>query len=186
VIGESDPGSLASSRTKSLLYQHVILVYDMADITRVSNEDEFIQAIVPNDDLELTDEGASELWRVWEFRYSNGAEDDVLVALPGWFAREEFDRSWPYFFAKVEHDDPDKGAILFKDARLINVNVVENAIWDDVTISETVETLDISDENEHIDEKGKVWTPRSLMSIYGMVDESETGGSGLTDIASQQ
>lgn len=140
----------------------------MADTTVVSSRDEFVQDIVSNEDLDLTDDGAKELWRIWKFRYDNGAVDDVLVALPGWFSREEFDRNRPYFFAKIEHDDPDSGAILFSDARLINVNVIENGIWDDVTISKTLDVLDVSQGNDYIDEKGKVWTPRSLMEIYEM------------------
>lgn len=150
----------------------------MADTTVVGNQDEFVQEIVSIEDLELTEAGAEELWRVWEFRYENGATDDVLVALPGWFAQDEFDKRFPYFFASIEYDNEEKGAVLFSDARLIDVNVVENAIWDDVTISETVEVLDISDQNDHIDEKGKIWIPRSLMYIFEMND----GQTDLTDM----
>lgn len=153
----------------------------MADVTEVGSQDEFVQEIVSVEDLNLSDAGAEELWRVWKFRYENGAEDDVLVALPSWFAQDEFDKNRPYFFAQIEHDDPDSGAILFKDARLIDINVVENEIWDEVTISETLEVLDISDENDYIDEKGKIWTPRSLMYIFEM--DVDASGDGLTDIS---
>lgn len=157
----------------------------MADITTVGSQDEFVQSIVQEDDLELSDDGARELWRIWQFRYDNGAEDDVLVALPGWFAQDEFGKRRPYFFASIEHDDPDSGAILFSDARLIDVNVVENGIWDQVTVSEALSVLDISDDDDYIDEAGKVWCPRSLMYIFEMEsgDEESDGSSGLTDIA---
>lgn len=140
----------------------------MADITSVSNQDEFVQEITQIEDLDITDDGSRELWRVWEFRYENGATDDVLVALPPWFAQDEFDKRRPFFFAQIEHDDEDSGAILFKDARLIDINIIENEIWDEVTITDTLEVLDVSDENDYIDETGKVWTPRSLMYIFEM------------------
>lgn len=155
----------------------------MADITTIGTEDEFVQATVSDEDLDLTDDGASELWDLWTFRYENGATDDVLVALPGWFAREEFDKSRPYFFAQIEYDDPDSGAILFSDARLIDVNVIENEIWDDVTISESLSVLDMTDD-DYIDERGKVWVPRSLMRIFEIVgDDDGNRNNTLTGIA---
>lgn len=156
----------------------------MADITTVDSKDDFVQEIVSDEDLDITDDGAAELWRVWQYRYNNGAEDDVLVALPGWFAQDEFGKNRPYFFAKVERDEDDSGAVLFKDARLIDVNIIENGIWDEVTITETLTLLDVTGDNDYIDEKGKVWTPRSLMSIFAIADDdSESSGSGITDIA---
>lgn len=153
----------------------------MADVTVVSSEDEFVQEIVSDEDLSLTDDGARELWRIWTFRRDNGATDDVLVALPEWFAQEEFDRNRPYFFAQIEHDDPDKGAVLFSDSRVIDINVVENEIWDRVTITEALEVLDQT-HTDHIDEQGKVWTPRSLMHVFRIEDDGN--GGGLADTAS--
>src|SRR6056297_667653 len=123
----------------------------MAETTNVSSCDEFVQKSVADDDLDLTDDGAAELWRVWTERYENGAKDDVLVALPSWFAQDEFGRNRPYFFASIEHDDPDKGAIVFTDARQIDINVIENEIWDKVTMTETLDVLDISDDDDYID-----------------------------------
>lgn len=155
----------------------------MADITTVASQDEFVQAIVSDDDLSLTDDGAAELWRVWQYRYENGAHDDVLVALPDWFAQEEFGRNRPYFFAKIERDEDDSGAVLFKDARLIDINVIENEIWDDVTVSETLTLLDVTGDNEYIDEKGKDWIPRSLMRVFEMDGDEDEQGTGITDIA---
>jgi len=157
----------------------------MADTTTVRTEDEFVQEIVSTDDLNLSDEGAAELWRIWKFRYENGATDDVLVALPEWFAQDEFDRNRPYFFASIEHDDPEKGAILFSDARQININIVENQVWDDVTMTEALEVLDISDDDDYIDEQGKVWSPRSLIHIFRMGDDDGDSG-GLTGVAGNE
>lgn len=160
----------------------------MAETTTVSMKDEFVQEIVSDDDYDMTDEGAAELWRIWTERYENGAQDDVLVAIPPWFAQDEFGRNRPYFFAQIEYDDPDKGAILFTDARQVNINVIENQIWDNVTMTQTLDVLDVSDENDHIDEQGKVWTPRSLMRIFERtetreVTEKEPGG--LADVAAE-
>lgn len=155
----------------------------MAETIQVSSADEFVQEAVPIEDIDLTDDGAEELWRIWTERYENGAEDDVCVALPSWFADKEFGKERPYLFAQIEYDDPDSGAILFSDARLINTNIVENGVWDHVTMTETLDVLDVSDDNDHIDEQGKVWIPRSLMHIFERTDETSGGSTSFTDIA---
>lgn len=142
----------------------------MVDTKTVSGRREFVDAIETNEDLRLSKDGAEELWRVWTFRHENGATDDVLVGVPEWFADNEIGMKRPFFFASVEHDDPDKGAVLFSDARLVDISIIENQVWDDVTVTETLETLDISDEDDYIDEKGKIWIPRSLMSIFERED----------------
>lgn len=158
----------------------------MAETIPVATEDEFVQEIASISDLDLSDGGAHELWSVWTERYDNGAEDDVLVALPSWFAQDEFGRNRPYFFASIEHDDPDKGAILFTDARQIDINVIENQIWSRVTMTETLDVLDISDGNEYIDETGKVWSPRSLIYVFERTkqrDVQDFNEGGLADTA---
>jgi hypothetical protein len=139
----------------------------MVDTTVVNSEQEFVEAIVANDDLDLTDSGAEELWRIWTYRYENGATDDVLVALPRWLAKDNFGREWPCFFGTVEYDEDEKDAVLFTDARLIDINVVVNEIWDDVTITEALETVDLTDDEDFpMDEKGEIWSPRSYMAVY--------------------
>jgi len=43
--------------------------------------------------------------------------------------------------------------------------------------------LDVTDDSEYIDEKGKVWTPRSLMEIFERVEQRDVrdfDDSGLT------
>lgn len=138
----------------------------MVDTKTVSGRREFVDAIETNEDLRLSSDGAEELWRVWSFRYGNGATDDVLVGLPDWFAENEVGKKRPFFFASIEHDDSDKGAVLFSDARLVDPSIIENQVWDDVTVTETLELLDISDEDDYIDEPGKIWVPRSLMEVF--------------------
>lgn len=150
----------------------------MANTIEITNEDEFIREVVPIEDLDLSDDGARELWKIWTERYENGADEDVLVALPSWFAQNEFGNNRPYFFAKIEHDDPNSGAILFSDARQIDINVIENGIWDRVTMTDALSVLDVTDDNEYIDESGKVWTPRSLMHIFERVEQTDVKDFG--------
>jgi hypothetical protein len=78
----------------------------------------------------------------------------------------------------VEFDNSEKKAVLFDDVRMIDVNVVENPIWDDVTLTETLTVLDITDTNDYVDEQGKIWIPRSLMTVLKRTEE--TGDSNLT------
>lgn len=141
----------------------------MAETTVVGSEQEFVQALltselVEKNWLDVTDDGARELWRIWADR-RDGIEnpEDYLVAVPSWFAEDEFGKRHPYLFADIEYDSEDSGAILFGNARHVDVNVVENGIWDDMTMSDTVEIVD--QRSEHIDELGKVWIPRSLLMI---------------------
>lgn len=145
----------------------------MAEITEVSREDEFVEAITTDDKLDITPSGAEELWRIWTYRYENGAEDDYLIGVSGWFADKDFNKRWPLLFADIEYDsdehpdNEDKAAILFKDARLIDINIVENEIWDDVSMSETLEVIDQTEREDFAtEERGHVWIPRSQMTIY--------------------
>lgn len=137
----------------------------MGDRVPVSSRDAFVADVAGNDDNQLDDDAASELYDIWQFRMENSS-DDVLVLVPGWFAGNEFGKRRPAFFANVEHDDPSKGAVLFADARMVDVSVLENQVWDRVSISETLEMIDISDDDDYIDDAGKIWIPRSLMEIY--------------------
>jgi hypothetical protein len=139
----------------------------MAETVTVSDEHEFVEHVVSNEDLEITDAGAAELWRLWTYRYENGATDDVLVCLQAWLAEKSFNKRWPCFFGSIEYDNPEKGAVLFDDARLIDINIVENEIWDEVTISEALELVDQTEKDEYpMDEKGEIWCPRSQMTVY--------------------
>ena len=155
----------------------------MADTITVTDGDTFASKVVEIEDLNLDLDSAEELWNIWTKRYENGADEDVLVALPAWFAQKELDKNWPYFFAKIEHDDPEKGAILFDSARLVDVNVIGNCIFDQVTMTDALEVLDISDDDDYIDERGKIWAPRSQMYIFERKDEFDPEPGGLADTA---
>jgi hypothetical protein len=69
------------------------------------------------------------------------------------------------FFARIEYDNTDKKAILFSEATAIDISILEGGYWDQVTMSESTEVIDISIESDHIDDAGKIWCPRSLITI---------------------
>lgn len=137
----------------------------MGETIRVSSRDELVEHVASDNENRLDEDAVRELYDVWEFRASNDSSD-VLVTVPGWFASNEFDARRPVFFAQVEHDDQSKKAILFSEGRLIDVSVLDNQIWEQVTISDALEELDISNDNDFVDEAGKIWIPRSLVSVY--------------------
>lgn len=137
----------------------------MGEKIKIGSREDLIDAVAGDNDNRLDEDAVGELYDIWAFRAGNGSPG-VLVTVPGWFSSNEFDNRRPAFFAEVEHDDDSKGAILFSEGRLVDVSIIENGIWDQVTISETLEMLDISDENDYIDEPGKIWIPRSLSTVY--------------------
>lgn len=136
----------------------------------VSSEAEFVEAISEDAYYALEEGPASELWDIWQFRAANGSPG-VLVTIPSWLSSDEFDIRRPLIFAQVEYDDPDKGAILYSSASLVDVSIVDNEVWDDVTVTETLEQLDISDTNDYVEDPGKIWLPRSKTTVYELEDE---------------
>lgn len=145
----------------------------------VDSEDALTRELVSSQiDADITTAGAATLWDIWSTRRDSGVTDNVLIVLPPWYAEEELDRRWPYLFGRVEFDNSDKKAVLFDDVRMIDVNIVENPVWDDVTLTETLTVLDITDSNDYVDEQGKIWIPRSLMTVFERTEE--TGDSNLT------
>lgn len=145
----------------------------------VDSEDALTRELVSDQiDADITTAGAETLWDIWSARRDSGVTDNVLIVLPPWYAAEELDRRWPYLFGRVEFDNSEKKAVLFDDVRMIDVNIVENPVWDDVTLTETLTVLDITDTNDYIDEQGKIWIPRSLMTVFERTED--TGDSNLT------
>lgn len=118
----------------------------------------------------ISKQGIDELWDIWEYRYRNGSYD-YLIFVPEWLPENEFGQRWPYMFAEVEYDDDSKGAVLFRDVRLIDPSIVENQVWTQVSLSDTLERLDISGDSDHIDDPGKVWIARSLFTAFEMGDD---------------
>lgn len=137
----------------------------MSTAEAVTGEDNLVELLGDNDDLNLQEGSIREVWDIWQTRNENG-QAGVLVSVPDWFAGEEFGARRPLLFAQIEHDDPEKGAVLFSSTFMLDISIVENEVWEQVTLTETLDQLDMSDDNEYIDEPGLVWIPRSLMSVY--------------------
>lgn len=132
--------------------------------------DAFVSAITgieEHDEPVLTPSQAEQLWDVWEFRTENGSEQSILY-VPGWFTENEFEKRRPFLFVTVEYDNEDKNAVLFSDAWFVDISIIENEVWNDdsVTIDHTLERLDISEDDDYIDEEGKTWVPRSLCTHF--------------------
>jgi len=144
---------------------------------QVSGRLEFIDAVMEarlgkdkSNPLPISKEGAEELWKMWEYRHRNGADEDYLIFVPKWLADNDFGQQWPYMFAGIEYDDESKGSVLFRDIRLIDPSVIENGMWSEFSLSEATEVLDVSKENDYVDEPGKMWIARSQFAAFEMVD----------------
>lgn len=137
----------------------------------VSGRREFIDEVSERD-LPISKEGADELWSIWEYRHRHGADEDYLIFIPKWMAESDFERQWPYLFAAVEYDDESKGAVLFRDARMISPSIVENQVWSEVSISDVLERVDLSD-TDFVDEPGKTWISREHSTVFEMGDDDE-------------
>ncbi|WP_153952896.1 hypothetical protein [Halosegnis longus] len=125
---------------------------------------------IPDDDdaaPPLTEDQTFDLWDLWRVRNTNGSSQ-LLLHIPGWFTQKEFNKRRPFAFVTVEHDDPDKGAVLFSDAWFVEISIFENDVYghDKLSIDDTVERLDISDDDDYIDEAGKAWLPRSVFTAF--------------------
>jgi len=107
-----------------------------------------------------------EAYRVWTAFRAEVASNARLIVLPAWFARKEFDdATTPLLVGSVAYDDADKGAVLFDTLHTIDTNICVNEAFDIVELEETVRELDVSDEDDYIDESGKDWLPRNLATM---------------------
>lgn len=131
----------------------------------VSSASEFVETVETETAIDMSEDALEDVWRCWRFRRENGS-DDYLVAVPDWLSTDKFDARRPFFFAKPEYDNEDKGAILFRDVRTIDISIIQAGMYDDVSINEVVELVDISDESDHIDEDGMIWSPRSQQTVF--------------------
>ncbi len=142
----------------------------MVDSNPVKSEEHFIEVCSTVEEQNLNDAQLSELYELWT-DYIDTFGDCMLVVVPEWFSENEFESGRrPFFFAQVEHDDPSSGAILFSSVDLLNISVVENQVFGDVSIDQSIEELDISQNDDYIDEPGKVWIPRSLMTVFERIE----------------
>lgn len=145
----------------------------MADTTSVADEEELREAIASNEELQLKPGAPEELWKVWEERRENGNTDEVVIAVPGWYAENEFDKRRPLMFGEIEYDEQGKGAVLFSELQFIDQNILNNQVFHVVSMDDVTDVVDISDSNDYIDEAGKSWIPRTLMTIYSIDDSAQ-------------
>lgn len=140
----------------------------MVQTHSISSESEFISYATALSELDLTEPQAAELWELWE-AYDTSFTPAKLIVIPEWFAESEFNARRPLIVARVEYDDASSNAVLFSQAQLIDISFVENEVLTqagDVSVTRAVEQLDISETNDYIDEPGKVWIPRSQMTVF--------------------
>lgn len=142
--------------------QQVVLV----ETITVDSEAAFVDHIVADEEVALSETGAAELWDLWTYRAENGA-DDYLVTIPTWLSQKKFGADRPVYFATVEHDDESKGAVLFADVRTVDPSILEAGAWRDVPVAEVLQLQDMSnDEDSYVDEPGLTWSPRSQQSVF--------------------
>ena len=137
----------------------------MVDTIPVESADHFVTVCGEQEDNDLNASQCRELYELWE-RYSNERGECYLILVPEWFSSKEFGARRPYTFADVEHDDPSSGAVLFGDSQMVDISLVENESTDAVELDFAVEQLDISEDDDYIDEGGLVWIPRSLLTCF--------------------
>lgn len=141
----------------------------MVETVTIQGKDHFVTMASKEEENQLNNAQLEELFDVWQ-SYMDEYGERMLVLVPEWFSENEFNGGRrPYFFASVEHDDSSSGAILYSDAELVNISIVENQVLGDVTVTQSTEPLDISKTDDYIDEAGKVWIPRSLMTVFKFI-----------------
>lgn len=140
----------------------------MVDSIIVESEADFVEAVANTDEDPFgRDEERAECYKLWT-KFVGERGPYALVMLPNWFADNEFGIRRPVLLAIVEHDDPDSGAVLFSSGQMVNISVIDNLALDQLGMDAAVDELDISDDDDYIDESGKMWIPRSLMQIFEM------------------
>jgi len=153
----------------------------MVDAYTVDGPAEFAETATDLDmnQNQLSGDQFTDLWDLWDLRTEMFGPCS-LVVVQEWFASDEFGALRPFVFAQVEHDDPSSGAVLFVDAQLIDISIVRgghvDAIADpdtELTFGRVVTELDISSTDDYIDESGKAWIPRSLMTVFQLPEDSE-------------
>lgn len=137
----------------------------MADTKSVTSPEE-LRSAMETDDYEISEPGVGALYDVWSDTLEEHSNDTLLVVLPEWFSEKELDMRRPYLLASIEYDNSDKGAVLFSNTQIVDVSIVENDAYEFVPLDDVLTELDISDENDYIDESGLIWIPRAVMSLY--------------------
>lgn len=138
----------------------------MVETLSAADEDEFA-ALVEEHSNGIEERGGRQLWSATEQIQSDTQFLDPLVLLvEPWLMQENLGKRRPVLVGTVEHDDESKGAILFDDLYALDISIFENAVWDDesVILCDIMEKVDISDENDYIDDPQMMWIPRSQLT----------------------
>lgn len=140
----------------------------MVDSVPVQSRDHFVTVCGEQEEEALLNKAQrGELYDIW-LQYVQENDERILFQVPEWFSENEFGARRPFIIASVEHDDPDSGAILFSDCQMVNISVVENEALAKLKFEDSYDELDISPGDDYIDESGKTWVPRSLMTVYSL------------------
>jgi len=144
----------------------------MVETMPVTDEVHFTACCEDDDRVYLNEGQSRELWDIWsEFDDEHG--EFMLIVIPEWLSEEELGMRRPFLFARVEYDDDSKGAVLFGDAHILDIGAVENkalTMVDSMNIDDVVTPLDITGDNEYIDEPGLIWVPRSQMTVFERIN----------------
>lgn len=136
----------------------------MVDSVTVQSENHFVDVYGGEDDPLDNNNQRRELFQCWK---AVADPDTMFLLIPEWFSGKELDgKRRPFLFGTVEHDDPDSGAVLFSDLEMLDPSFPINQALEQLGIEHAMEVLDISKEDDYIEDSGKMWIPRSLLEIY--------------------
>ncbi len=138
----------------------------MVETETVASKEEFVSLLADDENDPLSADAHREsCYDVWR-KHVDDVGDRLLVLIPEWFSGKELDARRPVLFATVEHDDPDSGAVLFSDTEMLHISVVENQALGELGLPVATEELDISEDDDYIDDPGLIWIPRSQMTVF--------------------
>jgi len=138
------------------------------ETTTVDSPDAMLETIRSHEHVDYDDADAiTELWDVWNFRLDTG-NNEYLILIPEWMSDSDLGKRRPALLGTVEYDEPEKGAVLW-DAYSVDVSIVENGVWDQVSIDQVLEQIDLSD-TDHLDEPGLTWVSRAHSIVFERAD----------------
>lgn len=117
---------------------------------------------------------AASVWQLWR------QTDQLLVYAEPWVTQQGIGAERPFLLADVEHDDPSSGAILFDNVRTMEIGSVRSQKSDRFSFERIVENdhaseadgyIDISPDDDYIDDPRMMWVPREYSTIF--VDASD-------------
>jgi len=145
----------------------------MVNTISIASEDNFVEQLLDCEYNTLGEDGARELYDVWDEVTGGLTDDTLLVVVEDWLSTEKIDRRRPFFLGSVEYDSPDKAAVLFSELRSVDVSIFENEVLDafletapERTTEDILEAVDVSGESDYIDEPGMLWIPRDYMQTF--------------------